>query len=168
MEEKGVASLLGDCRTWREPAISEEQKAVISPVIELLKDYKIVIIGEREFHSIKLADWLSGEKVLFALRQKRNTYIRQLEGDYQQLKQLGLKPGTSLFFQGAEVTKEKGFGRFNLAGYWKRKYRGKVEDEGWFILTNLPTIAEVLEVYRARMGIEAMFKDCQTGGYNLA
>ena len=80
---------------------------------------------------------------------------------------MGLKPGTSLFFQGAEVRKEKGFGRFNLEGYWKRKYRGKVEDEGWFILTNLPSIAEVLEVYRARMGIEAMFKDCKTGGYNL-
>ena len=58
-------------------------------------------------------------------------------------------------------------GCFNLAGYWKRKYRDKVEDEGWFILTNLPSIAEVKEVYRARMGIEAMFKDCKTGGYNL-
>ena len=145
----------------------DEQKAVISPVIELLKDSEMVVIGDREFHSIRLADWLSDQNVLFALRQKRNTYIRQLEGDYQQLKQLGLKPGTSLFFQEAEVTKEKGFGRFNLAGYWKRKYRGKVSDEGWFILTNLPTLEKVLEVYRARMGIEAMFKDCKTGGYNL-
>ena len=26
---------------------------------------------------------------------------------------------------------------------------------------------EVLKIYRSRMGIEAMFKDCKTGRYNL-
>lgn len=87
--------------------------------------------------------------------------------DYCRLNQLGLQPGTHLFFQSVEVTKKKGFGRFNLAGYWKKKYRDKVLDEGWFILTNLGSLAETLAVYRARMGIEAMFKDCKTGGYNL-
>jgi hypothetical protein len=66
-----------------------------------------------------------------------------------------------------EITKKKGFGRFNLAGYWKKKYRGKVLDEGWFILTNLDSLSETLEIYQARMGIEALFKDCKTGGYNL-
>ena len=28
-------------------------------------------------------------------------------------------------------------------------------------------ISEVLKVYSQRSGIEAMFKDCKTGGYNL-
>ena len=72
-----------------------------------------------------------------------------------------------LFLTGVNVTKEKGFGSFNLAGYWKRKYQGKQEKEPWFILTNLDSLEDVLKVYRARTGIEAMFKDCQTGGYNL-
>jgi hypothetical protein len=35
------------------------------------------------------------------------------------------------------VTKQKGFGCFDAAGYWRRKYRGKVDDEGWYLLTNL-------------------------------
>jgi hypothetical protein len=87
--------------------------------------------------------------------------------DYCRLNQLGLQPGTPLFFQSVEITKKKGFGRFNLAGYWKKKYRGKVLDEGWFILTNLDSLSETLEIYQARMGIEALFKDCKTGGYNL-
>ncbi len=34
-------------------------------------------------------------------------------------------------------------------------------------MTNIPSLEEVLEVYKARMGIEALFKDCKTGGYNL-
>ena len=47
------------------------------------------------------------------------------------------------------------------------KYKGKQEKEPWFILTNLDSLSEVFKAYRARAGIEAMFKDCQTGGYNL-
>ena len=35
------------------------------------------------------------------------------------------------------------------------------------MLTNLDDFEEVIKTYRHRMGIEAMFKDCKTGGYNL-
>jgi len=34
-------------------------------------------------------------------------------------------------------------------------------------LTNLPTLEQALVVYRCRWGIEQLFKDCKTGGYNL-
>jgi hypothetical protein len=64
-------------------------------------------------------------------------------------------------------TQKQGFSRFNLAAYWKKKYLGKQEDEAWYLLTNLPSLKSALGVYRQRYGIEAMFKDCKTGGYNL-
>ncbi|CCQ63402.1 transposase [Crocosphaera watsonii] len=86
--------------------------------------------------------------------------------DYQTFSQLGMKPGMKMFLTGVSVTKNKGFGNFNVGAYWKRKYKGKQEKEPWFILTNLDSLSEVLKVYRARAGIEAMFKDCKTGGYN--
>jgi hypothetical protein len=35
-----------------------EQQQVLRPVIRLLKRYKLIIVGEREFHSIELAKWL--------------------------------------------------------------------------------------------------------------
>ena len=35
-----------------------EQKAVICPVIRLLKGQKIIITADREFHSIFLSHWL--------------------------------------------------------------------------------------------------------------
>ena len=35
------------------------------------------------------------------------------------------------------------------------------------MLTNIESLDEVLKIYRSRMGVEAMFKDCKTGGYNL-
>jgi hypothetical protein len=72
-----------------------------------------------------------------------------------------------LFFTGVNFTKKKGFGQFSLAAYWKRKYRGKSQDEGWYILTNLKSLEAALKIYKARSGIEAMFRDCKSGGYNL-
>ena len=50
----------------------------------------------------------------------------------------------------------------------KRKYGGKIEKEPWYILTNLDTLDEVLKAYQGRSAIEAMFRDCKSGGYNLS
>ena len=47
-----------------------EQKALLRPVLRLLKRYKVVVLGDREFRSIRLAHWLDAQSVYFALRQK--------------------------------------------------------------------------------------------------
>jgi len=144
-----------------------EQIAVIRPVLRLLKKYEIIIIGDREFRSVELAYWLKNQKVKFAFRQKQDTYIRRQGKDYELLSELGLAPGMKFFYSGVDYTKRQGFGKFSIAGYWKRKYRGKLEKNGWYILTNLTNFEEVIKVYQSRSGIEALFKDCKTGGYNL-
>jgi hypothetical protein len=144
-----------------------QQQALLRPVLRLLKGYEIVIVGDREFRSVELAYWLKQKKVYFALRQKQGSYIKLKGQEYQKLSELGLAPGMKLFLTGVKFTKKKGFGQFSLASYWKRKYRGKGANEGWYILTNLKSLEAALKVYQARSGIEAMFKDCKSGGYNL-
>ena len=150
-----------------------EQKAVIRPVLKLLNNYKIILIGDREFHSIKLADWSEKEKkrrkkeIHFAFRQKQGTYFRKRGNNYQKLSDIEIIPGVKQFKMGIKITKKKGFGQKNVAIYKKRKHLRKNHDEPWYILTNLTEISEVLKVYSKRSGIEAMFKDCKTGGYNL-
>lgn len=79
---------------------------------------------------------------------------------------MGLAPGMKLYLTDVKVTKQQGFGSFDIAAYWQRKYRGIVADEGLYILTNLGSLAAALDAFKARSGIEAMFKDCKTGGYN--
>ncbi|MBH8576051.1 IS4 family transposase [Nostocaceae cyanobacterium CENA369] len=144
-----------------------EQKKLIRPLLRLFKGYQMLVLGDREFHSIKLANWLHSKGVDFVLRQKQGTYIRQENQSYQRLQALGLKPGISFFIQGVQATKQRGFAKFNLAGYHQRKYRGKVEPTGWFLLTNLDSLADAIKAFKLRSGIEAMFRDCKTGGYNL-
>ncbi len=43
----------------------------------------------------------------------------------------------------------------------------KADEEGWFLLTNLVNLSSALNASQQRTGIECMFKDCKSGGYNL-
>jgi hypothetical protein len=144
-----------------------EQMAVLRPVFKLLKQYQLVIIGDREFRGVQLAYWLKRQKVQFVLRVQESSYVKIRGQESQKISDLELYPGMKQFYSRVNYTKKKGFGYFNLGAYWKRKYRGKQEKQGWYLLTNLTCIEEVIKVYQSRMGIEAMFRDCKSGGYNL-
>jgi hypothetical protein len=104
--------------------------------------------------------------VKFIFRLKQGRYIKEENADYLRLCELGLLLGTNFYFSSI-LTKQKGFGTFDMAGYWRRKYRGKQENEGWYLLTNLGDLKQSVDTFKCRSGIEAMFKDCKTGGYNL-
>ena len=145
-----------------------QQQEVLQPSLKLLKDYKIIVLGDREFCGVELGRWLSQmEQVYLSLRLKKNEYVELESSIWFQLSDLGLAPGMSLYYQGIKVTKTKGFGGFNLAAKWKRNYQGKSSQETWFILTNLNSLSAATSAYTKRMGIEEMFRDFKKGGYNL-
>ena len=121
----------------------------------------------REFCSVDLANWLREQNVYFCLRLKRNHCIETENMIWVRLEQLGITPGTSLYFQGIKVRKSKPLAGFDVACKWKRNYQRWTVDEAWFILTNLGHLPQALAAYKQRMGIEEMFRDCKSGGYNL-
>jgi hypothetical protein len=51
--------------------------------------------------------------------------------------------------------------------YFKRRYGKKKKQKVWYLLTDLCDANEVLNLYKRRWEIEAMFKDYKTGGYNI-
>lgn len=147
--------------------LSEQQEA-LSKALSLFTDYRVVVLGDREFCSVQLAEWLRQRKqTYFCLRLKKNTYIEQKASLWESLQNLGAVPGVSLYLKGVKVTKTRGFKLGNVAVKWKRQYRGWTAEEAWFILTNLPTLGDALKAYEKRMGIEEMFRDFKKGGYNL-
>lgn len=125
----------------------EEQKAVVTKVLPLFRPYKVVVLGDREFCSVKLANWLRGENLYFCLRLKKNEFLQVQSEIWVQLKDLGLEPGVCLFFKGVKVTKIKGFVCFNVGCKWKRKYFGFAPEEGWFILTNQDSLEVAIVAY---------------------
>lgn len=87
-----------------------QQKAILRPALCLLKHYQVVVVGDREFHSVALDNWLEEQKVKFAMRQKKSTYIAAPGQDYQKLSQLGLALGTKLFLTGVTISKKRDLG----------------------------------------------------------
>jgi Transposase DDE domain len=82
------------------------QKRLLNAVLPLFKNYPVLVLGDREFHSPKLAEWLDARGVSFALRQKKDFHFQAgLEEDYPVLKDLGFKPGMSKFYQGIRCNK---------------------------------------------------------------
>jgi hypothetical protein len=144
----------------------EEQKGIFSKVIPIFKDYKVCVIGDREFCSIKLATWLWEQQVDFCLRLKKSHYVEKEKNIWLELDALGLHPGTSIFLEGVKITKTKNIRSFNLAGKWRRDTLDVTQKEGWFILTSLK-LKTAINSYKKRFGIEEMFRDFKKGGYNL-
>jgi hypothetical protein len=145
----------------------DEQKKILSQVLPLFQNSKICVLGDREFCSVKLANWLRERNLYFCLRIKKNHFVEVEKDIWLSLNELGLLPGVSFFLSGVKVTKTQGFFSFNVACKWKRKILGVAPEEGWFILTNLDTLELAIAAYKRRFDIEEMFRDFKKGGYNL-
>jgi hypothetical protein len=65
------------------------------------------------------------------------------------------------------VRKSRPLVGFDIACKWKRNYQGMKVKDAWFILTDLGSLPVALSAYKQWMGIEGMFRDCKTGGYNI-
>ena len=145
----------------------ENQKLVLTPVFAALSDYGLLVLGDREFCSVTLANWLREQKIGFCLRLKQNVCIKTEEELWTELKMLGLEPGNSFFNQEITIRKTAPIEGFNLAGKWLGKYRNFTTKEPWYILTSLADLQAAVDTYAKRFGIEEMFRDFKGGGYNL-
>ncbi|WP_228025408.1 IS4 family transposase [cf. Phormidesmis sp. LEGE 11477] len=145
----------------------DKQTAFLAVALPLLTDYRVVLLGDREFCSVDLARWLGQRGHYFCLRQKRSTYVLIEDKPWLKLSQLDLAPGTQCFYNAVTMTKSKGFGSAHLAGKWKRRYRGFASEEPWFLLTNLESLDNAVAAYQKRFDIEEMFRDFKLGGYRL-
>jgi len=95
------------------------------------------VLADREFHSVQLGKWLETKNVDFALRQKKGTCFLDDQAISTPLKDLDIKPGMSQFYEQIIWTQSHQVKGFNLAIYWRRKYRKKVQKE-------LPTQPELI------------------------
>lgn len=65
------------------------------------------------------------------------------------------------------MTRQSGFGKFNIAGKWQRGYRGQAPAEPWYILTSFGDLETTIRAYSQRFDIEEMFRDFKSGGDHL-
>lgn len=122
-----------------------EQQTVLRPVLHLLRCYKLVLLGDREFHSVALAHWCVEQDIAFVLRLPKSTTVQwSSEAEFERLNELPQFAGMASFEVQVRVTQQKGFGKFNLATRWKRVYRSGAANQVWYLLTNLDSLEAVL------------------------
>ena len=97
--------------------------------------------------------------------QKKSTIIKRGK-KYCKLSELKVNIDETKLLFNQKITKILKVKIYNLLNYKKHKYRQKSVVEKWYILTNLSSLEKLKKIYSQRMGIEAMFKDYKTGGYN--
>ncbi len=92
----------------------------------------MVILGDREFHGLELSYWLkqknkkAKKSIYFAFREKDNIDLKRSRNNQERLKDLKLIPGVKVLYRNAQITKQKGFGKFNLLAYNSLSARQKV------------------------------------------
>jgi hypothetical protein len=145
----------------------ESPTTKLQQILPLFIEDKVILLGHREFCSVDLGNWLKEKGVSFCLRLRKNHCIATENLVGQQLNELGIVLGNSLDFQGKKLRKTRPATGFDVACKWKINYRGWKVDEAWFILTDLGSLPAAINAYEERMGIEEMFRDCKTGGYDI-
>lgn len=138
------------------------QQEILSWVKEILPEKaKAVIVADREFHSIRLAEWIEKELEFdYVLRIKAGTFI-EFDGEKLKTSEIAVKDES---FQLKEVKVMKDVKveyRTNLSVHWAID-----EDEPWVLATNLE-LAQSIEIYAKRFWIEEMFSDHKSRGLNL-
>jgi hypothetical protein len=120
-----------------------------------------MIVADREFHSIHLAEWVEKELNLkYALRIKAGNYL-ELDGQVMKIGELA-RDGESFQLAEVKITKDvKLQYRTKLTVHWATD-----EEEPWILATNLE-LAESVATYAKRFWIEEMFSDHKSRGLNL-
>jgi hypothetical protein len=75
----------------------ESQITNLEQILPLFSEYKVIVLGDREFCSVDLGNWLKSKGVSFCLRLKKNHCIEIEHLIWQRLDELGIVPGTSLY-----------------------------------------------------------------------
>ena len=125
------------------------------------------MLGDREFCSKHLANWLLDIGWGYCLRIKKSTYVHLDKQESVTLNQLAARPGVQVFLRGVNITKSAHKFPFNIAVHYPKEHHGLPITEGWFLLTTLPDINSAITAYATRFQIEEMFRDYKSYGFNL-
>lgn len=99
--------------------IPNKFEPIIKEILQQLEEF------EQAYGAIPEIKLVTKKNYNDLVRLVQNTTFRARRQQFQPLSSIPIKPGIHLFYPHVSLTQKKGFNRFNLAVYWKRKYKGK-------------------------------------------
>jgi len=135
-----------------------ELTLAIQQVLPLFKEYKLIVLGSREFCSVDAGILSQGNGCIFLFKAKKESLPGNRKLNLATFRPIGSHTVELRYiFTLVRVRKTRPVAGFDIACKWKRKYRGKKVKDAWFILTDLGSLPVAVAAYKQRMGIEEMF-----------
>jgi len=153
--------------TWvkqkRGHSTAVKQLALLNYVRQLLPaGAAVFLVGDCEFGSVEVLQWLDQWYWFYVLRQSSDTRIWLAQhNEWRSFGSFVHKAGQSRWLGNGCLTASKIYPT-NLLVHWRSG-----EEEPWCLATNLPDRELTLRFYRRRMWIEEMFGDMKKHGFDL-
>lgn len=129
----------------------------------------IVLHGDCEFGHAALLRWASAQSWHFVLAQSSTTHFQaQRQQAFQPLHTLPVTRHQSCFVTGAWLGVREAVGRVNLYAFYQPHHEcpGRRSRTVQYLATNLPQSRLIKVLGKRRWGIEALFGDWKTGGWD--
>src|SRR5262249_48009566 len=170
--EWGAVNLLYVCVGWRGRALPllwgmlgpgassfAEQKEMLAVVARWLPARaNVLLLGDREFGTGVLAQWVLRQGWGVCLRLRAHEYVCRAGATHFELLPLWL-PGERRCWLHVAFTQKHAVAGLNLAMYW-----APTAAEPWYLITTEPTCKLACARYQKRFRIEEMFKDFKNNG----
>lgn len=142
---------------------SQLQLKLLEMVRDLLpKNQKITLLGDGEFDSSVLIEWLEDQPMWsYVCRTATNIKIFY-QDKWTALSDLPLEDGQPKFFTNVLFTESQEVGPVNIMAWWHEK-----EEKHFFLVTNMSDCDETQKWYALRFTIETLFSDIKGRGFNL-
>ena len=137
-------------------------EAVSKLLLPLLpQNIPVTVLGDGEFDSIELQEFCQSIHWDYVFRTANNTILYE-DGERFQAKNLKVdKTHNSLFISNVEFTKK----RFKYVNFIL--WHNKECEQPLPLISSLWCPLEIMDAYRMRYGIEALFKDLKSTSFNL-
>lgn len=146
-------------------SLADQQAVLASGLAVLPEAVRVSVHGDNEFRSCELFCWLRERQCDVMLGIYGNTHVGlSAEGPLAPLEEWLSDRSTVAYLNGMYVT-EAGFGPVNLMGWWVKQDDGSWKVQA--VMTNLPANWKTYRLGSRRMWIETVFRDWQSGGFQL-
>jgi transposase len=142
---------------------SEEHIEILSQVANLLPtSIPITIVGDGEFDSCELQEFIKNKEWQYVLRTAKDTYIEDRKGDSYKIGELiPFGEMEYLWLENCVFTKKK-YGSVSCLVWHSPKHKNPI-----YLVSNVEWAYDMMDYYKQRWAIETLFADIKSRGFNI-
>jgi hypothetical protein len=158
------------CRIRSGHAPTATCMSLLERAAQVLPPHAAVLLhGDCEFGHAALLRWVSAQRWDFILAQSSTTHFQAQRGQaFQPLQSLPVTRWHSCFVANVWLGVREAFGRVNLYAFYQPHHESPSRRSRTvqYLATNLPHTRLIKVLGKRRWGIEALFRDWKTSGWN--